>query len=127
MADDILIDLDKRRRVLGLSYELLARRSGVSRPTVQRILTGRQPAASFANVAVIAEALGLGLRFESRVEPGRLKQEQAERKARSLVALVQGTSGLEGQAVDRGAVESMVEQTAHELLAGPKRKLWSEG
>ena len=127
MADDILIDLDKRRRDLGLSYELLARRSGVSRPTVQRILTGRQPAASFANVAVIAEALGLGLRFESRVEPGRLKQEQAERKARSLVALVQGTSGLEGQAVDRGAVESMVEQTAHELLAGPKRKLWSEG
>ena len=126
MSDDILIDLDKRRRDLGLSYELLARRSGVSRPTVQRILTGRQPAASFANVMSIAEALGLGLRFESRIDPGRLKQEQAERKARSLVALVQGTSGLEGQAVDRGAVESMVEQTTHELLVGPKRKLWSE-
>ena len=57
MHDDILIDLDKRRRALGLSHELLARKSGVSRPTVQRILTGRQPAASFENVAAIAEAV----------------------------------------------------------------------
>lgn len=129
MIDGILPlkDLDKRRRDLGLSYELLAQRSGVSRPTVQRILTGRQPAASVSNVVAIAEALGLGLRFESRVDPGRLRREQAERKARKLVALVQGTSGLEGQAVDRRTVESMVEQTTHELLAGPKRKLWSEG
>ena len=129
MSDGIfpLKVLDKWRRVLGLSYQLLAQRSGVSRPTVQRILSGRQPAASVSNVVSIAEALGLGLRFESRVDPGRLRQEQAERKARRLVALVQGTSGLEGQAVDREAVESMVEQTAHELLAGPKRKLWSEG
>jgi transcriptional regulator with XRE-family HTH domain len=129
VSDDapLLKVLDKRRRDLGLSYEGLSKRCGVSRPTVQRILSGRQPAASFANVVAIAEALGLGLRFESRADPGRLRREQAERKARRLVSLVQGTSGLEGQAVDREAVEAMVEQTTHELLAGPKRKLWSEG
>jgi hypothetical protein len=94
---------------------------------VQRVLSGRHPEASFANVVAIAEALGLGLRFESRVEPGRLRREQAERKARRLVALVQGTSGLEGQAVDPEAVEAMVERTTHELLAGPKRRLWGDG
>jgi len=38
---------------------------------------------------------------------------------------VQGTAGLEGQAVDEKAVESMVEQTTQELLAGSTRKLWS--
>ena len=122
----LLTQLDRRRRSLGLSYELLSRRCGVSRPTVQRILSGRHAAASFASVVAIAEALGLSLRFDSRVEPARLRREQAERKARKLVALVQGSSGLEGQAVDRQAVESMVEQTTHELLAGSKRKLWSE-
>ena len=121
----LLRELDKRRRALGLSYELLSKRCGVSRPTVQRILSGRHPAASFSNVMAIAESLGLGLRFHSRVEPARLRREQAERKARKLVALVQGTSGLEGQAVDRQAVESMVEQT-HELLVGSKRQLWSD-
>jgi transcriptional regulator with XRE-family HTH domain len=122
----ILLALDQRRRDLGLSYDLLSKRCGVSRPTVQRILSGRQAAASFSNILAIAESLGLALRLEPEVAPRELKREQAERKARRLVALVQGTSGLEGQAVDRETVESMVERTTDELLAGSKRRLWSE-
>ena len=128
MSDDTLLlkTLDERRRELGLSYELLSKRCGVSRPTVQRILSGHHAAASFANILAIAESLGLGLRFDSKIDTRDLKREQAERKAKKLVALVQGTSGLEGQAVDEESVELMVEQTTHELLAGSKRKLWSE-
>jgi transcriptional regulator with XRE-family HTH domain len=128
MPSDVLLlkDLNKRRRDLGLSYELLSKRCGVSRPTVQRILSGRHGAPSFGNVVAIAESLGLRLRFDSKADAQKLRREQAERKAKKLVALVQGTSGLEGQAVDEKAVKSMVEQTAHELLAGSKRRLWSE-
>jgi transcriptional regulator with XRE-family HTH domain len=127
LSDALLLkNLDKRRRDLGLSHELLSKRCGVSRPTVQRILSGRHVAASFANIVAIAESLGLGLRFDTKVEARKLKREQAKRKAKKLVALVQGTCGLEGQAVDEKVVESMVEQTTHELLAGPKRRLWSE-
>jgi len=117
--------LDKRRRDLGLSYEQLSKRCGVSRPTVQRILSGRHATASFANVVSIAESLGLGVRFDPLLDVRELRREQAERQARKLVALVQGTCGLEGQAVDEKAVESTVEQTTHDLLAGSKRKLWS--
>ena len=128
MPDDNLLlkSLDERRRELGLSYELLSKRCGVSRPTLQRILSGRHDAASFANVVAIAESLGLALRFDSKIDTRDLKREQAERKAKKLVALVQGTSALEGQAVDEKQVKSMVEQTTHELLAGSKRRLWSE-
>lgn len=128
MQDDVglLTALNQRRRELGLSYERLSQRSGVSRPTVQRILSGHHAAASFANIMAIAQSLGLIVRFDSKVDPSRLKREQAERKAKRLVALVQGTSGLEGQAVDDQVVESMIEQTTHELLAGSKRRLWSE-
>jgi transcriptional regulator with XRE-family HTH domain len=121
----LLKSLDERRRELGLSYELLSKRCRVSRPTVQRILSGQNAAASFANVVAIAESLGIGLRFESTVDARDLKRKQAEQKARKLVGLVQGTSGLEGQAVDAKAAKSMVKQTTRELLAGPKRKLWS--
>jgi len=121
----LLKDLDQRRRDVGLSYERLAKRCGVSRPTVQRILSGRHPSASFTNIVAIAESLGLAIRLFSKVDPRKLKRDQAQRKAKKLVSLVQGTSGLEGQAVDRRSVESMVEQTTHELLAGSKRKLWS--
>jgi transcriptional regulator with XRE-family HTH domain len=118
--------LDRRRRELGLSYERLAQRCGLSRPTVYRILSGRHEAASFASVAAIAESLGLEIRFDSRVDPRALRRDQAERKAKQLVALVQGTSGLEGQAVDCQAIEAMVERTTDELMAGSKRRLWSE-
>ena len=64
----LLKNLDERRRDLGLSYELLSKRCGVSRPTVQRILSGRNAAASFANIVAIAESLGLrlSLRFPGR-------------------------------------------------------------
>ena len=129
MLDDAALwkNLDTRRRELGLSYELLSKRSGVSRPTVQRVLSGNHAEASFANVVAIAESLGLAVRLDSTVDVRDLKREQAKRKAKKLVSLVQGTSGLEGQAVDKKAIESMVEQTTHELLAGSKRKLWSEG
>jgi transcriptional regulator with XRE-family HTH domain len=122
----LLKESDKRRRDLGLSCELLSRRSGVSLPTVQRILSGRHSTASFSNVVAIAESLGLGVGFFSKVDPRKMKRDQASRKARKLVGLVQGTSGLEGQAVDREAVELIVEQTTHELLAGSNRRLWSD-
>jgi hypothetical protein len=104
----LLMALDQRRRDLGLSYDLLSKRCGVS------------------NVLAIAESLGLALRFDSEVAPRELKREQAERKAKRLVALVQGTSGLEGQAVDPETVASMIERTTDDLLAGSKRRLWSE-
>jgi transcriptional regulator with XRE-family HTH domain len=128
MLDDaqLLKNLDERRRDLGLSYELLSKRCGVSRPMVRRILSSRHATASFGNIVAIAESLGLGLRFDSKVDVRELKREQAERKAKKLVALVQGTSGLEGQAVNEKDVESMVKQTTRKLLAGSKRKLWSD-
>jgi transcriptional regulator with XRE-family HTH domain len=118
--------LQRRRQELGMSYELLAQRSGVSRPTVQRILSGRYPTASFASVVALGNALGLELRLASAVTPEQLKREQARKKAKKLAALVQGTCALEGQGVDRTGFESMVERTTHELLSGSKRRLWSE-
>ena len=119
-------DLDRRRRELGLSYEVLAQRCGVSRPTLQRILSGRHRTARFANIVAIASALGFDLKLDSRIDPRDLKRTQAERKAKKLVGIVQGTSALEGQALDASTLEALVEETTHKLLAGPNRRLWSE-
>ena len=80
----LLLALDQRRRDLGLSYDQLSKRCGVSRPTVQRILSGRQAAASFSNILAIADPWGSRW-FDSEVAPhaetgaGGAKGEEARR------------------------------------------------
>ena len=118
--------LDQRRRELGMTYAILAKRSRVSVATVCRILSGSDPGASFANVQAVAEALGMAVSLTSASDPTEYRLQQAQQKARRLVGLVQGTSALEGQAVDAEAIEDMQNQTIHELLAGSPRKLWDD-
>jgi transcriptional regulator with XRE-family HTH domain len=117
--------LTRRREALGMSFAVLASRSGVSEPTVKRILGGRMGEASFANVVAIADALGVSLNA-SETAPDELCRQQARCKAERIARLVQGTSALENQAVDAPAYQRLVEQCYHELLAGSKRKLWAE-
>jgi hypothetical protein len=52
-------------------------------------------------------------------------ERQARTKAEAIVRMVQGTSALESQAVDSDTYRQMVSQTVHELMAGPRRKLWN--
>jgi hypothetical protein len=108
-----------------MSYAALAARSGVPLSTVKRILRGGHRAVSFANVLAIAEALGAGFHFDRNAGVEEFRELEARTKAEALVSMVQGTSGLEAQAVDPEALEQMVRRTAHELLAGSKRRLWS--
>lgn len=116
--------LASRREALGMSFAALASRSGVSEPTVKRILGGRIGEASFANVAAVAHALGAPLGFEE-MDIDELCRQQARTKAEHVARLVQGTSALESQAVDSETYRRLVEKSFHELLAGSRRKLWS--
>jgi transcriptional regulator with XRE-family HTH domain len=118
--------LDLRRRKLGMSRATVARRAGLSSKTVERILSGRVATAAFANVAALASVLGVELKFVPLCGVGELRERQARHKAERLVQMVQATSGLEGQGLDPETLNEMVNQTAHELLAGSKGKLWKE-
>ena len=116
--------LQTRRKMLGIGFQSLASRSGVSMPTVKRIFGGQIAAASFGNIAAIAEALGLSFELgESSVDA--LCRQQARKKAMQVARLVQGTSALESQAVGKDTYKRIVEKSFREILAGPKRKLWA--
>ena len=116
--------LSARRRSIGMSLSALAARSGVPAPTVKRILGGGVERASFASIAAIAEALGLTLGLQE-IDAEALCREQARRKAEQVARMVQGTSALESQAVDAETYRRLVERSYHELMAGPRRRLWS--
>jgi transcriptional regulator with XRE-family HTH domain len=118
--------LENRRLELGLSQSVLAERSGVSLPTVHRILTGHGSAASVENIMAITDVLGMELEAVPRVGTKEILEQQARKKAEQLVRMVQGTSALEGQGVSGKQIGQMIKKTVQELMAGSRRRLWAE-
>jgi transcriptional regulator with XRE-family HTH domain len=118
--------LELRRQQLGMSKKIVAKRSGVSLPTVNRILSGKETRPTFPNVQAIAAALGVELQLGPIQNVHDFRKGQARAKATRLVRMIQGTMGLEAQAVDPQAIDQMIEQTVCELLAGSQRKLWGD-
>ena len=119
-------ELNTRRRELGIGCPALARRAALSLRTVQRALAGDSAAnPSFDTLSAIAEAMGMTIGLKETQSADSFRQRQAERKAAQLVAQVQGTSGLEAQAVPPSELKRMKKQTSRELLAGSARKLWA--
>lgn len=119
----ILTDMKRRWRDLKMPYRELSARCGVSVSTLKRILGGNAEA-SFSTVTAVAEALGVQLGVTDTESVASMRQHQARTKAKKLVAMVQGTSALEGQAVDQSDMELMEQRTTAELLAGPAHRLW---
>jgi transcriptional regulator with XRE-family HTH domain len=99
--------LEQRRRQLGMSYAVRAKRSGVSMPTVVRLLHGKHYGTSFRSVYAVAQTLGV--RFDQapvdRVDD--LLEGQARSKPARLTRILQGTSALEGQGLDQDDLERM--------------------
>jgi len=120
---DILVDLKRRQRDLGMPIGVLAELAGISVSTVKRILGGN-PQVAFASVLALADALGMG-DLSNGESVSVMRQRQAEAKAEKLVGMVQGTSSLEGQAVDDSATRNMVDRTVVELLKGSSAALWA--
>ena len=117
--------LDKRRQELGMTFEALSKRSEVPVSTLKAIFKKGVEHATFPNVAAIADALGIDIEFANEVDSYELLHQQAVKKARELVGMVQGTSGLESQAVGQSQIEKMILQLVHQLMAGSRRKLWA--
>ena len=122
VATEFLEQLRQRREQLGMPLAVLAAKAGVPMQTLHRILHG-EASAHFDKVLAVAQALEVVLSAR-KVKAREVRKRQARATAKRLVGMVQGTSGLEGQALDRDTLEEMTEQTTHELLAF-KHKLWS--
>lgn len=132
IRDQLFEKLEGRRARLGMSKADLARRAGVTIPTIRRLLSGREKRARTDIVAAIAAALGVEVRlcqspyvYES-TDVSAFRRARARAKARQLAKLVQGTMALEGEAVGAEVLEEMEEQNFHALLAGSGRRLWGD-
>ena len=127
-TNNIINVLQNRRRQLGMPYKALAKRANLGMVTVQRALNG-ETGVRFDTIAAIAECLGIN--FEAAdtikvntIEVNTILEQQARQKAKHLVALTQGSAGLEGQGVGIETRHRVEDKIVHELLAGSKKRLW---
>jgi len=109
-----------------MSRAVLARRAKISVPTVHRILTGKEDSPSVQTLEALASALGMSVQFVETVDAETLREQQAQQRAAHMVGMVQGTMGLEAQAIGSQEIELLQRRNAHRLLAGSNRRLWDE-
>lgn len=122
----IIDNINLQARELGISQPVIARLTGISLPTVKRIMAGRYSGARLADVEAIARVLGLELQSVVRTDADTLRLKRAEQKAAKIAKQVQATSALEAQGVDEATLRGIRNEIVHGLMAGPKSKLWTD-
>lgn len=122
----IIDNIIMQARQLGMTYPVIARRSGISLPTVKRIMGGRYKDAQLASIEAIARAVGMSLHSAVDTDADTMRLRQAEKKAEKIARQVQATSALEAQGVDSATLKSIRNKIVHELLTGAKMNLWAD-
>jgi len=115
--------LQNRAKELEMSLSDLARRSGVSRATVIRILAGKDLRYSVSNLQAILSALGMTMDLVA-TPAEQFKEAIAMQKAQRLIALTQGNVALESQAVSASSAQAHLD-TIKARIASSSRKLWA--
>lgn len=115
--------LQNRVDELEISISDLARRSGVSRATVIRIIGGKDQHYSVSNLQAILTVLGISMDLVA-TPAEQFKEAIATPKAQRLIALAQGNVALESQAVSEASAQEHLKATKARIVSS-SRKLWS--
>jgi len=118
--------LSYRRMLAGLTTAEIARRTGISQPTVYRILSGQSQHVQLDHIIKIGRLLGCSLQWDAVLSEEDLITAQADRKAEKAVRMLQGTSGLEGQGLSPKELDRIRKKTKRKILSGSDRKIWRE-
>jgi hypothetical protein len=120
----VLEQLEARRAELRMPMRVLAHRSNLDIRKLYRALRDRNASTSIATVDAIARALWLELGTKNILSAEAAILWQAKLKARKLVAMTQGTSALEGQAVGAADMKRLERVLTARLVGGRPSELW---
>ena len=121
---DLVKRVKARRTKLEMTIENLASLSGLGFRTVTRFFAGDD--VKLSSVEQITQVLGLDFAGNEEIDIQRLREARALERAIYIMSLVQDTSALEGQGLDKEQLDELIEKTKQELLTGEyKDKLWS--
>ncbi len=115
--------IEIRKKELGISIENLAILSHSGVRTVNRLLAGED--VKLSTVEKITNILGLDFAGNETVALRELEKKRANQKALFMASLVQGTSALEMQGLEKNTLDKMIRRFEKEFLTGSYRdRLW---
>jgi len=120
---ELIRQIIKRKKQLGITIENLAKLSGVSIRTINRLLKNED--VKLSTVEAVTNLLGLDFAGNEIVSIDKLKKQRAKEKALYLASIVQATSTLEKQGLEEEGINKIVSMYENEFLYGDYRnRLW---
>lgn len=114
--------LAKQKYDLSISEARIAAHTGLSQPTVHRILSGKHEGATWDDVVGIAHFLGIKIAIETE-DADKILDRKAQKLAEAITQINLATNQLEGQGFSKEQKEKFITETKRWLLNEPK-KIW---
>jgi transcriptional regulator with XRE-family HTH domain len=120
---DLIKRIIARKKQLNITIENLAKLSGVSVRTINRVLANED--VKLSTIESITNFLGLDFAGNEIIPLDKLKKQRAKEKAIFMASLVQSTSALELQGLDNDNINNIISMYEKEFLDGEyKNTLW---
>lgn len=120
----VLDKVKTRKESIGLTLDNISKLSQLGNRTVTRFFAGED--VKLSTLEKITNIMGLDFAGNEIIDITTLKEQRAQEKALYIVSLVQDTSALEMQGLERSDIKLLIEDTKEEFLTGAYQKnLWA--
>ena len=120
---ELINKIQDRKKELNITMENLAKLADIGMRTLNRFFAGED--VKLSTVEKITNMLGLDFAGNEIISINKLKAKRAKEKATFMVSLVQSTSALEMQGLEKNSIDKMIYKFEQEFLSGQyKDRLW---
>jgi len=120
---ELIKKIEYRKKQINISIENIAKLSNLGIRTVNRFFAGED--VKLSTIERLTNLLGLDFAGNEIVPLKQLEKQRAKDKAIFMASLVQSTSALESQGLEKKALDKIIVQFEKEFLNGEyKNKLW---
>lgn len=120
---ELIKKIECRKKQIGISIENLAKLSHLGIRTINRFFAGED--VKLSTIERLTNLLGLDFAGNETIPLKKLEKQRANEKAIFMASLVQSTSALEVQGLEKSSLDKIIIKFEKEFLTGAyKNRLW---
>jgi transcriptional regulator with XRE-family HTH domain len=120
---ELINKIENRKKQINISIENLAKLSNLGVRTVNRFFAGED--VKLSTIERLTNLLGLDFAGNEVIPLNQLEKQRAKEKALFMASLVQSTSALEVQGLEKDSLDKIIHKFEKEFLIGQyKNRLW---